>query len=196
MMEKFFIERITDVSNDLCNYIDTTPNLPENELINLYDYHKDNQNIYPLTNWHAHRLRCLSSIAVKLKNKVKIWDCHYHILQYFFERSRCSCHCNDDTHLGVNHDFFHRDSLNYLIYGSQALANACLYLKPHTHYNYYLDLFIPILDFLDPYLKGRKTHIEYVHSEIHSDQTKPELGKEWSPNYASTFLRIIDKLKN
>ncbi len=195
-MDRFFIERITDISNDLCNYIDKTVDIFPDDLITLYNYHKNNSHIYPLTNWHAHRIRCMSSIAVKLKDKVKIWDCHYLILQYFFDLARCSCHCKDhQPHPGVNHDFFHRDSLNYLIYGSQALANACLYLKPYTQYNYYVDLFIPILEFIDPYLKGTKKHIEYVNSEIHSDKTKPELGKEWNPKYASTFLRIIDEIK-
>ena len=193
-MNRFFIERITDISNDLCKYVDENSNISSTDLIKLYDYHKSNSHIYPLTNWHAHRIRCMSCIAVKLQDKVKIWDCHYHILQYFFELARCPCHCNN-KHPGVNHDFFHRDSINYLIYGSQALANACLYLKPFTHYDYYIDLFTPILEFLDPYLKGTKTHIEYINSEIHSDKTKPELGKQWNPNYASTFLRIINEIK-
>jgi hypothetical protein len=193
-MEIFHKERITDISNDLCKYIKDNDTIDTEDLVRLYDYHKNNNHIYPLTNWQAHRIRCMSCIAARLKDKVKIWHCHYLVLQYFFEKSHCQCHCVD-RHPGENHDFHHRDSLNYLVYGSQALANACLYLKPFTKYNYYYDLFEPILDFINPFIRGEKTHIEYVNSEIHSDKTKPEYGKKWNPSYASTFFRILEQIK-
>lgn len=198
-MDSFFTERITDISNDLCAYVDaidvTTalPPLMKQELVKVYTYHQNNSHIHPLTNWHSHRIRCMSCIAIKLKDKVKIWQCHYMILEYFFERSRCQCHDHCRKENGMNHDFFHRDSLNYLVYGSQALANACLYLKPFTKYDY-SDIFEPILAFLRPYLHGKKKHLEYVNSEIPSDKEKPEYKQRWDPNYAATFLRVIDKL--
>lgn len=192
-MKRFHIERITDISNELCDFLDKNV-CANTQLIDLYDYHKGNHHIYPLTNWHAHRIRCLSKIASKLGDKVKIWECHFWILEYFYEKSHCHCHCPPD-HYGTNHDFFHRDSLQYLIYGSQALANASTYLQPITHYHYY-EIFQPILDFLQPYLHNVKHHKEYIKSEIVSDKQKPSYGQDFQPSYASTFLRIIDKLKH
>ena len=196
-MKQYFVERITDITNDLCAHVDAIDmDNKENirqDLGKLYDYHHDNNHIHPLTNWHAHRIRCMSAIATKLKDKVKIWQCHYMVLEYFFERSKCKCHVRCREENGTNHDFFHRDSLNYVIYGSQALANACLYLVPYTAYDY-SDIFDPIMDFLDPFIHGTKKHIEYIYSEITSDCEKPEYGLPWNPEYASTFLRILDKL--
>ena len=193
-MDKWCIERITDISNDLCRALDDRDITTKDDLQTLYTYHSNNHHIYPNTNWHAHRIRVLSCIAVKLQDKVKIWQCHFWILEYFYEKSHCHCHCVDLEHYGVNHDFFHRDSLNYLVYGSQALLNAALYLKPYTHYPY-KDLFEPIVLMLKPYLDGSKTHREYVHSEIHSDKQKPEYGQLWQPSYANTFLRLYQQLE-
>jgi len=199
-MEGFFVERITDITNDLCDYVDrmsvSEVMKQRGRLVELYNYHNSNHHIYPLTNWHTHRLRCMSCIASKLQDKVKIWECHFMILQYFLERCRCECHCKKQKHIvnGVNHDFYHRDSLNYFVYGSQALANACLYLQPFTKYNYN-DIFKPIMSFLSPYLNKSKSHIEYVNSEIDSDKEKPEYKKPWDPSYASTFLRILKDLR-
>lgn len=190
-MDKFFIERITDISNDLCKFVETN-NISKKDLTRLFDYHYNNQHIYPFTNWTAHRIRCMSCIAVKLRDKVKIWFCHFLVKQYFYEKAHCTCHCQD-KHFGVNHDFFHRDSMNYLIYGSLALLNACLYLKPYTNYDY-SDIFDPIVQFVQPYLNGSKKHIEYVNSEIHSDKQKPEYGKYWNPKYADLFFRKIKEL--
>lgn len=191
-MEKWCIERITDISNSLCQEIDEGRIYDKDDLSVLYSYHKNNDHIYPNTNWHAHRIRVLSNIATKLQDKVKIWECHFWILEYFYEKSHCHCHCSDIEHFGVNHDFFHRDSLNYLVYGSQALLNASLYLKPFTNYHY-TDLLKPIVAMIQPYLDGKKTHIEYIKSEIHSDKQKKEYGKNWDPKYADTFLRLYKK---
>lgn len=198
-MRQFFIERITDISNELCRTIDEmdshtiTKNRAMSQILEeLYLYHKANEHIHPLTNWHAHRLRCMSCIAFKLHDIVKVWECHYFIMQYLYERAQCPCHLEQrhNTRHGANHDFYHRDSLNYLVYGSQALANACVYLKPITRFDY-RPIFCPVLEFLRPYLDRRKVHVEYIHSEIQSDCDKPEYGKVWDPCYASTFLRIL-----
>ena len=193
MVRQWCIERITDISNALCHELDNGNITSRDDLCLLYAYHKDNHHIYPNTNWHAHRIRVLSNIASKLQDKVKIWECHFWILEYFYEKSHCHCHCTDLAHYGANHDFFHRDSLNYLVYGSQALLNASLYLQPHTHYPY-KTLFQPIVEMLTPYLEGHKTHTEYLQSEIHSDKEKTEYGKPWNPSYADTFLRLYKKL--
>lgn len=200
VFQSFFIERITDISNDLCRTIDElkTETVLHNRVMSkvledLYLYHRSNENIHPLTNWHAHRIRCMSCIATKLRDVVKIWECHYFVLQYLYERGRCGCHVTVQKHTsndGVNHDFYHRDSLNYLVYGSQALANACAYLKPITRYDYRW-IFRPIIEFLRPYIDGTKVHLEYVHSEIPSDSDKPEFGKPWNPSYADTLLCIL-----
>jgi hypothetical protein len=201
-MENFFIERITDISNDLCSYIDNlqkqTLSPPLRKTMNtLYDYHKNNNHIHPLTNWHAHRLRCMSAIASKLNDPLKIWQCHGYILEYFLKSCSCQCHCSDIPmkHRGKNHDYFHRNSLNYVVYGSQALVNACLYLQPHTNFDY-MFLFEPIIEFLRPFIEGTKKHVEFVTSELLEDKTRKEYKKHWEPDYAKTFLRLIEELKS
>lgn len=193
--ERFFQERITDISNDLCDFVDDkTKVISHSNLIRLYEYHNKNHHIHPLTNWHAHRIRCLSSIAVRLNDKVRIWECHFRILRYSHALSKCPCHCKKSPP-GTNHDFFHRDSLDYLVYGSQAVVNTCLYLRPITKYNYYEDIIEPIIIFLTPYLNSKQIHIQYIKSDIISDKTRPEFGKPWDPNYATPFLRLVDRLK-
>lgn len=201
-MKHFFIERITDISNDLCTFLQTLEPIRmtlsmRNQLIQLYNYHDNNRHIHPLTNWHAHRLRCMSAIATKLKDIIRIWQCHGQVLEYFLKSCSCDCHCGDNTmkHRGKNHDYIHRNSLNYLVYGSQALVNACIYLKPFTKFDY-MFLFDPILDFLEPYLNGSKKHVEFVKSELEEDKSKKEFKKYWEPDYAKTFLRLIDVLRS
>lgn len=194
-MDRFMVERITDVSNDLCSFVENRSNtISKRELIRVYEYHKANSHIHSFTNWHAHRIRCMSCIAARLSDKVRIWESHFWILKYYYHLSKCECHCLDDSPVGLNHDFFHRDSLSYLVYGSQALLNASIYLHPFTKYRY-IELFQPILTYLTPYIEGRKTHLEYVGSEIASDKQKKEFGKPWDPSYARTFLRLLDRLK-
>lgn len=190
------VERITDISNDLCNFVDNRSNvIDRKQLIRVYQYHSGNAHIHPFTNWHAHRIRCMSCIAARLADKVRIWECHFLILKYYYHLSKCECHCTDAPD-GLNHDFFHRDSLNYLVYGAQALINACIYLHPTTKYTYHRELFEPVLTYLRPFLTRQKTHLEYVRSEIESDKKKKEFGKPWDPNYANTFLRLSDRLKS
>jgi hypothetical protein len=196
-ISRWMVERITDISNDLCEFVDNrSNNIDKRSLIQIYEYHKGNNDIYPFTNWHAHRIRCMSSIASRLRDNVRIWECHFWILKYYFHLSRCDCHCMEDSPVGVNHDFFHRDSLSYLVYGSQAVVNACIYLFPFTKYPYYIQLIQPIVVYLDPYVKRKKFHIEYMRSEVESDKRKPEYGKRWDPNYARTFLRLAENLKS
>lgn len=201
-MDNFFVERITDVTNDICQYVDAidikeASTSTKRQLCKLYEYHRSNRHIHPLTNWHAHRIRCMSAIASKLEDMAKVWECHASIYEYFLRSCSCPCHCSDNLmkHRGKNHDFVHRNSLNYLVYGSQALVNACIYLQPFTNADY-MFLFDPILDFLQPFLDGTKKHVEFVTSEIPEDRTKEEYKKYWDPNYAKTFLRRINDLKN
>lgn len=189
------IERITDISNDLCDFVDDRSNIVNTtELIRVYEYHRGKSHIHPLTNWHAHRIRCMSAIAARLSDKVRIWECHFWILKFYYHLSRCPCHCRNKPE-GLNHDFFHRDSISYFIYGSQALVNAAIYLHPFTKYRYHTELFQPILLYLTPFTKKEKTHLEYVHSEIPADKKKSEFGKPWNPIHANTFLRLSDRLK-
>lgn len=201
-LESFFVERITDISNDLCRFVDNlqpsnlTPSLQQ-KLLQLYEYHLQNGHIHPLTNWHAHRIRCMSCIATKLQDPLRIWQCHGHILEYSLKNCSCACHCSDVMMKarGKNHDYFHRDSLNYVVYGSQALVNACLYLQPTTKFDY-MFIFHPVLDLLRPYLDGKKKHVEFVRSEIDGDKTRKEYQQHWDPDYAKTFLRLIDQLSS
>ena len=186
-MEKLKRVRITDISNELCKVVDAYIG-NKASLIALYDYHKSNCGLYPMSNWQAHRLRALSCIAVKLNDKGRIKECHDMILIYIKKDSVCHDKC------GANQDFHYRDAINYLVYGSQALASACLYLKPFTKYNYH-SIFDSTMLFLKPYLSGSKKHIEYVKSNIKSDVDKPEYDKVWDPNYAKPFLTILEKLK-
>lgn len=200
-MEGFFIERITDITNDLCKHVDSLENVSSpslhQQLTSLYDYHRANGHIHPLTNWHAHRIRCMSAIASKLQDRLKVWQCHGMVMEYFLKSCSCSCHCEDVVmkNRGRNHDYMHRNSLNYVVYGSQALVNACLYLKPFTKYDYVF-LFDPVRRFLQPYLDGEKKHMEFVHSELSEDKQKKEYKKQWEPAYAKTFLRLLDELSS
>lgn len=200
-MQRFFVERITDVSNDLCAFVDDPRNkITDHDLIRLYEYHFNNNHIHPLTNWHAHRIRCMSSIAVRLQDQARIRECHRLVLEYYSISSECDCHCTDKNTGalkagGVNHDFYHRDSLNYLVYGAQAMANACLYLRPTTRFDYYTRIFEPIVRFLDPFVTRKRTRLEFVNSEIASDRSRPEYGKPWNPSYANTFLRLVESLR-
>jgi hypothetical protein len=102
--------------------------------------------------------------------------------------SKCSDRC-----LANSADYHYRDSIEYLVYGVQAWVKACLYLKPFTKFNYKNEL-NNIMKFLDPYIKGTKTHIEYINSNIASDVKKPSYNKPFQPKYCDTMLRLYNQL--
>lgn len=185
-MERFYTERITDISNELCQLIDAKK-ISRNDLMELYKFHKSKHHIFPSSNWMSHRIRVLSCIATALDDIVKIWECHYWVLLYYYELSVCQDKC------GAGADYHFRDSLNYVVYGFQALVNACLYLQPITKYNY-KPMFDVVVAFLNPYLTSRVKHIEFQSSALQSDSRKAEYLKPWNPLYASTFLLLLQRL--
>lgn len=182
----YFTPRITDYSYRACSDIDRLMISKEisisDDLRRLYAYQKTQWTLYPMTNWQSHRLMLQACIAFKLLDKALCQEVHAALLRWLRD-SNCADRC------GANSQDHHwRDSIEYLIYGLQAYVKAGLYLKPVTRYDYKKDI-AGIMKWLDPYLKGTKTHIEYKNSMIPSDVNKPSYGKQFNPAYANTMLR-------
>ena len=77
ILKPFYTERITDIVNELCIAVKSYQGhqgYDKTQLVKLYNYHKSKSNIYPDTNWHSNRLQCMSCIANKLQDRVKIWE--------------------------------------------------------------------------------------------------------------------------
>jgi len=182
-------ERITDISNRLCAEVEAGL-YPESLLLELWDYHSNPQrlDLYPMSNWRSHRIRCLACIARQLLDTVKAFYCHYLVLEWLIDLSPCHDRCGASSQ-----DWHWRDSAQYLVYGLQAVVNACIYIKPITKYNY-APLFVPHRVFLAPYISGSKKHLEYVRSKVASDKQKPEYAKPWDPKGADTLLRLLKQL--
>jgi hypothetical protein len=187
----YFTPRITDYSYKACSDIEKlliTQNLPQitKELTDLYNYQKSQWSVFPMTNWQSHRLMLQSCIAFELMDKKMVDEIHGKLLQWIKD-SDCNC-CDSNSQ-----DYHWRCSINYLVYGLLAWVRAINYIKPFTKYNYKKEI-AHIMLWLDPYLKGKKSNIEFIGSKIPSDINKKEYGKPFDPKYADNLVKLYNQL--
>lgn len=185
--------RITDYSFDLAKFIFEKKPTDKKSLLDLYNYHLSlcigKNALYPESNWQPHRLCLMSSIAVVLNNLSLIQQCEKIAIDWI---ALSNCKCCDVR----SRDFHFRDSLEYVVYGWWALAQAFLYLQTNTKKSYRV-LFQNYLKWLVPFQQGTKTNFEFVESKyMPQDRSKASYGKKFDPAYhTKTFMTVYTKLK-
>ena len=185
--------RITDYSFRLDKYIRTTLNLNKNDLINLYNYHKNlcipPNALYPESNWQSHRLCLMSSIAVYLNDTIKVTEVERLAIEWI---TVSDCKCCD----AKSRDYHYRDSCIYIVYGWWAIAQCFVNLQSKTK-RPYKKHFINYFNWLKPYQTGVKKHIEFLKSKnMPQDLQKAEYNKLFDPNYNINLLRVYNLLSS
>jgi hypothetical protein len=158
----------------------------------LYQYHLNlstTNALYPQSNWQPHRLMVMSCIAAFINDATRMRQCDTLIKQWI-PLSNCTDRC------GANSQDYHwRDSVTYLVYGVQALCQACLYLQGDNPTWLYKPIIKPFIDFIRPYELGTKKHIEFVQSKnMPEDLSKPLYNKPYPIGYAKNLFAMYNRL--
>jgi hypothetical protein len=142
------------------------------------------------TNWQSHRVK-LATMAAFQTGDAKLID-----------RARGAFQAQITANLradGSVFDFHERDALHYVTYDLDPLMMAALAAQAHgqdwfTWRNAAGASLPGALDWLAPYAKGEKVHVEFVNSKIQFDRDRAAAGqKEYAPhpwdvtNGVSTF---------
>ena len=131
------------------------------------------------TNWQSHRVK-LATMAAFQTGDAKVID-----------RARAAFQAQITANLradGTVFDFHERDALHYVTYDLDPLMMAALAAQAHGQ-----DWFtwrnpaganLPgALDWLAPYAKGEKVHVEFANSKIQFDRDRAGAGqKEYAPH--------------
>lgn len=193
--------RITDYSFVLARALMTAKtstsshslqNVNVTTLSNLYRFLKSlcvgSDALYPMSNWQPHRLCVMSAIAVYLNHRTWVMECEQLAIDWL-RISDCRC-CP-----AKSQDFHYRDSCAYVVYGWWALVQTFVHLQSitQTPYRRHFSFF---LGWCNGYQKRRKTHLEFVNSNIPADRAKPTFNKPFDPAYIENFMRVYRQLRN
>jgi hypothetical protein len=148
------------------------------------------------TNWQSHRIK-LATMAAFAVGDARLID-----------RARAAYR----KHVGSNiqadgsvFDFHERDALHYVTYDLDPLEMAALAAKAHGEDWYHWksasgSSLAGAVAWLEPYAKGEKTHIEFVHSQIVFDRERAEAGQKeyaahaWDPGAAVNTYALAAQL--
>lgn len=131
------------------------------------------------TNWQSHRVK-LAAMAAFQTGDAKLID-----------RARAAFRAQVSTNIqpdGSVFDFHERDALHYVTYDLDPLMMAALSAKAHGEdwLNWKSDngvSLVAAVDWLIPYARGQKTHIEFANSKIQFDRDRAAAGqKEYAPH--------------
>lgn len=124
------------------------------------------------TNWQSHRIKIVTAAAaamgdLTLLNKIE---------PYF--HTQISANILPD---GSTVDFHKRDSLNYAVYSLKPLIESALFSRIQGNNWLSVDSIssyslMKSLDWLQPYIIGSKTHIEYKNTTVRFDRLRAEAG--------------------
>lgn len=131
------------------------------------------------TNWQSHRVKLATMAAFQTGEAALI------------DRARAAFRAQVTANLqadGTVFDFHERDAIHYVTYDLDPLMMAALSAQAHGE-----DWFswknpaganLPgALDWLAPYAKGEKTHIEFANSKVQFDRDRAAAGqKEYAPH--------------
>ncbi|MFZ0268280.1 alginate lyase family protein [Caulobacter sp.] len=131
------------------------------------------------TNWQSHRVK-LAAMAAFQTGDAKL-----------IARARAAFRAQITTNLradGTVFDFHERDAIHYVTYDLDPLMMAAL--SAQAHGEDWFDWKSPVganlpgaLDWLAPYAKGEKVHVEFANSKIQFDRDRAAAGqKEYAPH--------------
>ena len=125
-------------------------------------------------NWHSHRLKIIGEIAYAIGDRA---------LERYVDtaiKKQIGQNLHPD---GASDDFETRDALHYHVYDLEPLLKLSIVLKRATGVDYYTyespsgSSIKKSVDWLLPYLDGRKTHAEFVHSTVEFDRQRAKNGE-------------------
>ncbi len=125
-------------------------------------------------NWHSHRLKIVGEIAFTIGDTA---------LQGYTVRElkvQIARNLNPD---GSSADFVTRDALHYHLYDLEPLLRLAIVLRRATGVDYYSYTdtsgasIKKSVDWLLPWLDGRKTHAEFVNSTVEFDRKRAQNGE-------------------
>jgi Alginate lyase len=125
-------------------------------------------------NWHSHRLKILGEIAYAIGDKA---------LQRYTVTALTKQIGRNLHPDGSSDDFETRDALHYHVYDLEPLLKLSIVLKRATGVDYYSyeapsgSSIKKSVDWVLPYLDGRKTHAEFVHSTVEFDRQRAQNGE-------------------
>ena len=125
-------------------------------------------------NWHSHRLKIVGEIAYAIGDVALERYC----VAGLKEQIGRNLHAD-----GASDDFVTRDALHYHVYDLEPLLKLSIVLKGATGVDYYAyeapsgSSIKKSVDWLLPYLDGRKTHAEFVNSTVEFDRQRAKNGE-------------------
>jgi hypothetical protein len=125
-------------------------------------------------NWHSHRLKIVGEIAYAIGDVALERYC----VDELKAQIRRNLHAD-----GSSDDFVERDALHYHVYDLEPLLKLSIVLKRATGVDYYTyeapsgSSIKKSVDWLLPYLDGRKTHAEFVNSTVEFDRRRAQNGE-------------------
>ncbi len=148
------------------------------------------------TNWQSHRVKLATMAAFQTGDRALI------------DRARTAYRRQIATNLnpdGSTFDFGERDALHYVTYDLEPLSMAALTARAHGedwyHWRAPSGASLPgALDWLVPYARGDKTHIEFVNSKVQFDRDRAGAGQDeyaphpWKPVASLDLYRIASLL--
>ena len=125
-------------------------------------------------NWHSHRLKVVGEIAFAIGDKK--------LEEYAINgiKQQIGTNLKADS---TSEDFAERDALHYHVYDLEPLLKLAILLKQATGVDYYSyeapsgSSIRKSVDWLLPYLDGRKTHPEFVNSKVEFDRRRAQNGQ-------------------
>jgi hypothetical protein len=125
-------------------------------------------------NWHSHRLKIVGEIAYAIGDVT--------LERYCVEAIKAQIGRNLHAD-GASDDFVTRDALHYHVYDLEPLLKLSIVLKRATGVDFYAYVapsgssIKKSVEWLLPYLDGRKTHAEFVNSTVEFDRKRAQNGE-------------------
>jgi hypothetical protein len=125
-------------------------------------------------NWHSHRLKIVGEIAYAIRDVALERYCIAEL------KAQIGRNLRPD---GASDDFLTRDALHYHVYDLEPLLKLSIVLKRATGVDYYSyespsgSSIKKSVNWLLPYLDGRKTHAEFVNSTVEFDRRRAQNGE-------------------
>lgn len=122
-------------------------------------------------NWNSHRLKIVGMIAYAIGDTA--------LQRYTIEGLKMQLEKNLNPD-GSSIDFTSRDALHYHVYDLEPLLRLCIVLQRATGNSYYQQAsstgasIQKSVEWLLPYLDGRKTHAEFVNSTVDFDRRRAQ----------------------
>lgn len=145
------------------------------------------------SNWHSHRIKIVGLIGFTLKDQALI---DYTVSSY---RQQIQDNLFPD---GTSDDFVRRDALHYHSFTLESLLTIAIAANRYGEDLYHYEApsgssLAKSIAFLLPYVKGEKTHGEYVNSKIafdrkraNNNEPKFKIGRLYEPVEAITVLDL------